>query len=309
MTTIKKLDEDLPLKIEWLHSFLGVATEGGFTKAARVLHLSQPAVSTHVRELETNLGTKLFEHVGGTVRLTRAGEAVAREARRILEDVRELRRTVSDSEGNVEGRIRVGASTTPGNYLLPALLGAFERKHPRVRADLRIGNTGRILDLLRVNEVDLGVVGLQPDASEFVSRPFAEDRIVLFASPDHSLARRPKLRLTDLARERLCLREEESATRALVEGYFARRRVSPEVLELASPETVKRAVAAGLGIGALSEVALEWELRLGRLAVLPVSDFELRRRLHVIHHRRKHLGRALGALLEALQAGGNAASR
>ncbi len=301
MTSIKNLDKDVPLKIEWLLSFLAVTEQGGFTKAARVLHVSQPAVSTHVRELENNLGTRIFEHIGGRVRLTPAGEAVAREARRILEDVRELRRTASDCEGNVEGLLRIGASTTPCNYLLPAILGRFERQFPRAKTLLSTGNSGQVLDLLRINEVDLGIIGLEPDPAEYVLQPFVEDEIVLFSAADHPLARRRKVALADLAKERFCLREQESATRKLVEAVLTRRKLSPTLLELGSPETVKRVVAAGLGIGALSRFALDWELRLGRLAILPVSDFQLKRWLYVVHHRRKHLTRALSALLEMLK--------
>ncbi len=303
MKSIKKLDDDQPLRIDWLRSFLAVIETGGFTRAARSLRLSQPAVSTHVRELEKSLGSRLFEHVGGRVRVTRAGEAAAREARRLLEDVRELHRTVSESEAGVEGLVKIGASTTPGNYLLPVLLSRFEHKYPRARAVLSIGNSGRIMDLLRLNEVDLGVIGMEPEGEEFTSARFVEDEIVFFASPDHPLARRRKVALSDLVSQRLLLREQESATRKLVEGWFSRRRTPPDVVELGSPETVKRVAAAGMGIGVLSKYAIEWEVRLGQLAQLPVADFSLTRWLYVVHHRRKHLSRGIRALLEILTGG------
>jgi DNA-binding transcriptional LysR family regulator len=300
MTTIKKADREPQIKIEWLHSFLAVTDTGGFTKAARTLHLSQPAVSTHVRGLETLLGARLFEQMGGRVRLTRTGAAVAREARRLLEDVRELKRSVTESEGGVEGAVKIGASTTPGNYLIPGLLGEFERKYPRARAVLTIGNSGKIMDLLRVNDIDLAVVGLKPDPREFVSKPFAEDEIVFFAATGHPLARRRSLVLADLASERLLLRERESATRKLVEAWLTRRQMSPPVMELSCPETIKRAAAAGLGVGMLSKHAIEWETRLGRLTRLPVADFTLKRWITVVHHRRKHLSRGIQALIEIL---------
>lgn len=300
MATIKLLDRDIPLKIEWLRSFLAVADLGGFTRAARTLHLSQPAVSTHVRELEENLGTRLFEHVGAKIRLTRPGEAVAHEARRVLEDVRELVRAASDSAGDVQGLVKVGASTTPGNYLLPGPLGAFERRYPKARARLTIGNSGKIIDLLRANEVDLGVVGLEPDPAQFVSRPFYEDEIVLFAGAEHPLARKRKVEVAELSGERLILRESESATRRLIDGWLARHRVEPEVMELGCPETIKRVAAAGLGVGALSRLAIEWEARQGRLKELRVPDLPFRRPLYLVHHRRKRLSRALQALLDLL---------
>jgi len=127
-----------------------------------------------------------------------------------------------------------------------------------------------------------------------------EDEIVFFAAADHPLARRRRLSVADLEGHRVLLREEESATRRLVEAWFTRRRLSPDVVELGSPETVKRVAAAGLGVGVLSRYAIEWEVRLGQLAALPLSDFKLTRWLFVVHHRRKHLSRSLRALLDIL---------
>lgn len=301
MTTIKILDREAPLKIEWLRSFLAVTDLSSFTKAAKSLQLSQPAVSTHVRELEENLSTKLFEHVGNTIRLTRSGETVAREARRILDDVRELQLAVADSETSVQGTVRIGASTTPGNYLLPERLAEFERRHPRARAALSIGNSGKILDLLAVNEVDLGVVGIEPDPAEFVARPFAQDEIVVFAGARHPLARKRRVPMADLSKERFLLREQESATRQIFESWRATHRMNPEVMVLGCPETVKRATAAGLGVGILSRHSIGWEVEERKLVELDVPSFPIRRWLHVVHHRRKHLSRTLQALLDILQ--------
>ena len=159
MTSIKLLDKDLPLKLEWLKSFLTVAELQGFTKAARALHLSQPAISTHVKELEENLGVRLFEHLGGRVRLSRSGEAAAREARKLLDGVRSFRDAVVETEQAVKGTLALGASTTPGNYLLPAVMGRFEKLYPEAKTTLSIGNSAQILDQLTANEVDLGLVG------------------------------------------------------------------------------------------------------------------------------------------------------
>lgn len=300
MKPIKLLDREAPLKIEWLRSFLAVMDQGGFTRAAKALHLSQPAVSTHVRELEENLGSRLFEKVGGKVRLTPPGEAVAHEARRVLEDVRELVRAASDSEGDVQGLVKVGASTTPGNYLLPGPLGAFERRYPKARTTLAIGNSGKIIDLLRANEVDLGVVGLEPDPAQFVAKPFYQDEIVLFAAAGHPLARKRRVSIEELSRERLLLRERESATRRLIDAWLTRHRVEPAVMELGCPETIKRVAAAGLGLGALSRLAIGWEVKEGRLKELTVPDLPFRRPLYVVHHRRKRLSRGIQGLLQHL---------
>jgi molybdate transport repressor ModE-like protein len=301
MTSIKILDRDLPLRLEWLRSFLVVAQTGGFSRAARELHLSQPAVWTHVRELEENLGTKLLEPVGGRERLTRAGETAAREARRLLEGVRAFREAVAESEAAVQGVLALGASTTPGNYLLPPVMHEFERRYPKARATLSIGNSAKVFERLRANEVDLGVVGIEPAGHEFTALPLCDDELVLFASRRHPRARRREVSPEDLARERLVVREPDSATRRLTDRVLARRGARPEVMELGCPETVKRAVAAGLGIGVLSRFSIAREVRHGELVELRSAGFPIRRKIYAAYPRRKHLTRLMTSFLELLE--------
>src|SRR6185436_15891637 len=128
MTTIKILDADSPVKLEWLRSFLAIVDTGGFTKAAKKLRMSQPAVSTHISELQKNLGAELFEKLGTRTRLTTSGEAIVVEARAILQGVRHLKVMAQESETGIGGLLTVGASTTPGNYVLPRVLAEFERR-------------------------------------------------------------------------------------------------------------------------------------------------------------------------------------
>src|SRR5437588_12905164 len=134
MTSIKLLDKELPVKLDWLRTFLAVAELEGFTKAAKRLRMSQPAVSTHIRELEENLHVKLFEKIGSRIRLSHSGEAVLGEARAIIQGVRHLRDMAHESETGIGGLLTVGASTTPGNYVLPRLLGELARPYPALRA-------------------------------------------------------------------------------------------------------------------------------------------------------------------------------
>lgn len=300
MTTIKRLNSDLPVKLEWLRSFVAVAETGGFTRAARSLRMSQPAVSTHVKELETNLSTRLFESVGGRTRLTRSGESALGEARRILENVRSLQSAVGESEKVVKGPLVLGASTTPGNYLLPPLMARFERKHPAARTGLVLGTTGRIFDRLLSGQVDLGFVGLPPSDPSLEGKPFRTDEIVVFAAADHRLSRRREIAPAELARERFIVREADSATRRLGDAWFQRHGLRPDVMEVGSPETVKRVVSAGLGVGLLSRIALEWEIRDRHLIELKVPGFPFKRELYVVHGKRKHLTPAMTAFLGLL---------
>lgn len=302
MKPIKLLDKELPVKLEWLRSFLAVADHDGFTKAARHLQMSQPAISTHIKELEENLGVKLFEKVGTRVRLSHVGEAVLGEARAVVQGVRNLRDVAVESETGVGGLLSVGASTTPGNYVLPRILGDYERLYPAVRTHLTIGNSARILDRLRANEVDLGAVGINPPSDEFVSRPLCDDELVVFAPLSHPLARRRnQLPLSELAKERFILRESDSATRRLTEGWFASQKMSPSILELGCPETVKRAVGAGLGLGILTKFAIAPEAGERDFGVLRVPGFPIRRSLYMVHLRRKRLTRTMTAFLDLLK--------
>ncbi len=302
MTSIKLLDKELPVKLDWLRSFLAVAELESFTKAAKQLQISQPAVSTHVRELEENLHVRLFEKIGSRIRLSHSGEVVVGEARAIVQGVRHLRDMALESETGIGGTLSVGASTTPGNYVLPRLLGEFERLYPAVRTHLVIGNSARILDRLRANEVDLGAVGLSPSPEEFVTRPLCDDELVVFAPLSHPLARRRvQIPVADLLRERFILRESDSATRRLTESWFANQKAAPAIMELGCPETVKRAVGAGLGLGILTKFAIAPEAGERDFAALRVPGFPIRRSLVMTHLRQKRLTRTMTAFLDLIK--------
>jgi len=302
MTTIKILDAESPVKLEWLRSFLAIVDTGGFTKAAKKLRMSQPAVSTHISELQKNLGAELFEKLGSRSRLTASGEAILGEARAILQGVRHLRVMAQESETGVGGLITVGASTTPGNYVLPRYLAEFERLYPAVQTKLVIGNSSRILDRLKANEVELGAIGLQPPSDEFISRPLIDDEIVVFAPTGHPLTRRRgEIPLSDLSGQRFILRESDSATRRHTENWLASRKFTPTVLELGCPETVKRTVAAGLGLGILTKFAVSAGAGERGFAVLRVPGFPIRRTLYMVYLRRKRLTRTMAAFLDLLK--------
>jgi DNA-binding transcriptional LysR family regulator len=302
MKPIKLLDKELPVKLEWLRSFLAVSEFESYTKAARHLQVSQPAVSTHIRELEENLGVQLFEKLGNRVRLSRSGEVVIGEARAIVQGVRHLRDMAIESETGIGGPLTVGASTTPGNYVLPRMLGKFEQLYPAVRTTLVIGNSARVLDRLEANEVDLGAVGIHPPADRFVAIPLCDDEVVVFAPSRHPLARRRgPIPLEDLARERFILRESDSATRRTTDDWFASRKVSPPIMELGCPETVKRAVGAGLGLGILTKFAIGREAGEQDFVALRVPGFPIRRSLYLVHLRRKRLTRTMSAFLDLLK--------
>ena len=291
------------LRLEWLRSFLGVVETGGFCRAALALRSSQPTVSTHVKDLETLLGAELLEKAGGRMKPTAPGEAVAATAREILDDVRRLKDSAAQSDVRVAGPLSIGASTTPGNYLLPSLVGRFERAHPEVRTRLWVGNSAQVLRGLLRNEFDLAAVGVVPSDAGLVIAPLGEDDIVVFAGAGHPLARlRGRIAPSECARHRFLLREEDSATRGASRSWFEKHRIHPPVMELGCPETLKRMVAAGLGIGVLSKHALEVGAGKSEFRVLHVPGFPIRRRLHLCRLKRKRLTRTVTAFLELAEA-------
>ena len=286
-----------------LRIFRAVARTGSFSRASKELFISQPAVSVQVKALEEFFGAPLIDRSGRGLRLTEVGQVVLEHAERIFNISDGMMEAVQDVKGLRAGRLSIASSTTPGDYLLPALIGEFKRRHPHVEVELRITNTPGIVRQLLQHETDLGFVGDPLEHDELEVLPFRRDEIVLFARADHPLVCGPEASLDELGREGLVLREPGSATRKWAEeglkGLGLHYKV---VMELGSNEAVKRAVAAGLGLGMLSRYALDVELASGALCVASVPGLSCQRWLYVAHNRRAHLTRAQRAFMDmALQ--------
>ncbi len=269
-----------------------------------------------VAELEESLGTPLFDRLPRGVRLTDAGETLLGYAQRIAALEEEAGRAMRELRGLQRGRLAVGASTTIGSYLLPALLGEFRRRHPAVALELTIGNTDDIKHRLIDRTLDLGLTeGAPPEDHELHTRIFHEDELVVIAPPDHPFAanapgkKRPRpITGRQLCSQPLIVREPGSGTREVVDRALASGQAQPKnvALTLSSTEAIKRAVAAGLGLAVVSRLCVTLELA-GRLLVeVPVRDIRLRRPLHELTLRARQASpsvQAFAALLEKLRAG------
>ena len=264
-----------------LRAFAAVARTGSFSRAAEELYVSQPAVSKHVASLEAELGTRLFDRSRAGVTLTPDGRSLADYVLRAEALLANARRAVgSDPETGV---LALAASGVPGTYLLPEPLATFHAAYPRIDVDFRLLTSGEALELVRAHRVEIAVVGGLDAPAELESEPLVEDELVLAGPP--ALGGR-RLRPRDLAGQTWISREEGSSTRAAVEaarwqlGLHAVR-----TLELPSWEAVKRAVARGAGITAISRFALELELQVGALAILDVPRWRVSRTISVIRAR------------------------
>jgi DNA-binding transcriptional LysR family regulator len=275
-----------------------VARHGSFTRAAEELYVGQPAVSQHVAALERSLGTPLVYRAGRGVRLTEAGQLAVDYGERMLRLAEQLRTGVDGLKGLMRGRLVVGAGQTPGDYLLPRVLGEFRRRHPGVSVELEIAGTARVVDWLLRHVYDLGFLGDHVEHRDLEVMPYVEDRVVLFVATDHPLAAAQTVRLDDVLATGLIVREPGSATRATGERALRAAGADPiPAMELGSNEAVKHAVLARLGVGMLSAYAVALEREAGRLVVLDVPAFDCWRMLYIAHHRAKPLSHAQAAFL------------
>ena len=283
--------------------FHAVAQAGGISRGAERLHVSQPAVSKQIKELEDALGIRLLERLPRGSRLTDGGKLLAQYVQRMAVVEEETARAIEEFRGLKRGRLAVGASTTIGAYLLPQVFGEFHRQHPDIELELEIANTETIQNQLMAGSIEVGLTEGLMEAEHLDSEVFHEDELVAIAPRGHPLLKQKRVTARELCREPFILREAGSGTRAVVERALGKRglKVKP-VLSLASPEAIKRAVIAGVGIAIVSRLAISCELQIGSLAVIPVKDLAIHRPLHLQKLRSKTPSPAVSQFLKLLHA-------
>lgn len=288
----------MAINVHLLKIFHAVARSGSFSRAASELAISQPSVSIQVGELERQFGVELFEPAGKSVRLTEAGRTCFDYAGRILALMEEAQRAMDEVKGLGRGRLLVGATQTPGTYILPAMLGRLKAKYPRLEIALRIDDPRRIQEMVLRQELDLAVTGWRVSLPDLEAVPMAADEMVLVVAPSHPFADLPEVAVTDLAREPLIMRERGSGSRELLDDalHQAGVYIAP-TLELEGVDAVKQAVAANLGVSMLSRCAIDLEVSTGRLRVVPVRDFKVERTIWLVRHRDRQLPRAAQAFI------------
>jgi LysR family transcriptional regulator, low CO2-responsive transcriptional regulator len=296
------------MNLHQLRIFVTVAKRGSFSRAAEELHISQPSASIQVADLERALGVDLFEQVGRQIHLTEAGRVLHDYARRILDLAEEARTAVSETAGLRRGHLAVGASPTPGTYLLPRIIAAFQERYPQISVALHIATTPEVGERLMRHEIDLGVVGGTIRTPGLQVEPFLDDEIVLVAALTHPLAAAGSARAIALRDHRVILPERGSDTRGAIDEALSAvgHEVSP-AMELAGNEAIKEAVAAGLGVAFLSRLAARTEVAAGRLVVIAIPDLVIRRRFSIIHLKDRRLSQAVRSFIEMMRASVSAA--
>ncbi len=292
------------MEIRDLQVFLAVTTRLNFTRAGEDVHLSQPSVSVRIRQLERELGVKLFEQLGKRVALTEAGRLLEPYARRVVAALDDARHAVEELKGLERGTVRVGASTTPGTYLVPGIIARFKRNHPKVEIRLSVKDTRRVEEGVLENDFDFGFVGGHLVSREVEVVPWITDKILLVVAPKHPLAKRRQVRIRDLKGEKFIFREPGSGTQAAVSAALHDIGIEVEsVMEADNPGVAKQAVQSGLGIAFLSHFAIGNEVRAKTLRAVNVQGLDIRRELKIVHRKDKHLSRAARALIETAHSG------
>jgi LysR family transcriptional regulator, low CO2-responsive transcriptional regulator len=285
----------LRVSIRQLEVFSAAARHLSFARAAETLHLSAPAVSMQIAELEATLEVPLFERAGRRISLTTAGEYFLVHARRLLANLKDAEDTIARLKGVQTGRLTIGVLST-AKYFMPRLMAGFMREHPGLDLRLEVGNRQALSELLARNELDLAVMGTPPRELDVRVEPFAAHPLGVIAAPEHPLAALPHIPPALLDRESFIVREPGSGTRAAMERYFADVRIKPAaIMAMSSNETIKQAVIANMGISFLSLHTTGLEVQTGLLNVLEVDGLPLVRRWQIVHLRAKLLSPAAEA--------------
>jgi DNA-binding transcriptional LysR family regulator len=284
-----------------LRVFYSVAKLLSFTKAAEALHMTQPAVTFQIRQLEDHFNTRLFDRTHNRVSLTEAGKKVYDYSQRIFELYDEMENAVREITGEIAGALTLGASTTIAEYMLPVLLGDFKAKYPDINLRLKVSNTEGIVSMVEHNVIDLGVVEGSVTNKNLVVETCRMDQLVVIVPPDHPLSKARRLQARELMAFPFICREEGSGTRDVINAYLVEQGISEQdmqiCLELGSPEAIKGAVETGMGLSITSRATLAKELKLGTLVAIEL-DPPLERPFSLVRQRHKFRMRAMEELLE-----------
>ncbi|HEX9000952.1 MAG TPA: LysR family transcriptional regulator [Blastocatellia bacterium] len=284
-----------------LHVFRLVARSGSVTRAAQDLFISQPAVSAHLKALETAIGEPLFERTPRNMQITEAGTVVLEQVNRLFALYEEIPAAIDAMRGRVRGEVIVAASSTPGAYLVPELLRQFQEQYPEVRPVLRVGDSAEVLQWLLDYQAPLGVIGEMNIAEDLKSVEIGSDFLQLVTAAGDSLCRVKQVKPEHLRGRTLLLREQGSSTRAGAQSLLGERLKEFErVVEVPSPEAIKQSVASGLGVAVLSSWATKLEEAAGLLQ--PVRDPLLRqsRKFFLVRRKDRVLSGSAAALWDCL---------
>jgi len=289
----------MKISLKQLAVFDAVARLGSVSKAANDVNLSQSAASMSLAELESHLGAPLFHRHGKRLSLNDYGRWLQPKAHQMLIQVKEIEQ--SSQQAFLQGSLKVGASSTIGNYLVPAIIADFVKLNPQVNIQLEVANTEQIVAGMQSMNLDIGLIEGPSHAPQLDTRKWQKDELVIFSSPEHPLAAKTPLGSEDLNEAQWILRELGSGTREVFSTITQDTLLNPSViLELGNSEAVKQAVKTGLGLGCLSRLTIEAEIAAGSLVQLPCDFLNFQRDFFIIQRRNSYQSHLLQVFLETL---------
>jgi DNA-binding transcriptional LysR family regulator len=288
------------LSLRQLTIFLEATRTMNFARAAEALHLTQPAISMQIRQLENAVGLPLFERVGKKLALTRAGELFRHHASRVLGELQDAEQALQAMKGLRSGQASIGLVST-AKYFAPKLLARFAAKHPQIDIQFLVGNREMLINALRDNEIDFALMGRPPEKLDALAEPIAQNPHMLVAHRTHRLVKARRFDFHELREETMLMREPGSGTRLVMEAVFKQHLFTPRrVVTMGSNETVKQAVMAGMGVSLLSLHTLELELRTREIGLLDVIGTPVMRSWHLVNMNAKKLSPGAGAFRQFL---------
>lgn len=292
------------MELRHLALFCRVVELGSFSLAAQEMGITQPAASQQVRGLEEHFQARLLDRGGREVTATDAGQVLYRHARHMLDDFEDAGREIDDLSELLAGRVDVGASTGPGEHILPTLIADFRARHPRVQVSLRVTDTREVIEQVLARDLELGVVGAVTHERDLVVQRLARDEVVMVCRADHPWAGRDDVTLDELRSAPLVVQQRGAGIRDVVERQLRERGIREDdldlVFEMGLNESVKNAVMAGAGITYLSKYAVANEVAAGTLSVARLQDFHIERYFSLVYSRRRSLSHAATAFVDYL---------
>jgi LysR family transcriptional regulator, low CO2-responsive transcriptional regulator len=290
------------MDLRQLEIIRAIADTGSFTAAGEKLHVSQSAISRQILLLEEELGEPVFHRIGRRIRITPAGESLLQLSHRVFQDLQETVSSIGDKRESLRGTMRLVGGMTVCLYVFPALLAEVRRVHPHLDLKITVGSAERSIAMLRSGAGDLGMITLPVEATDLVSVPVLEEELLLITYPTHPLAKKKSISPADLNRQDFVLFETGSITRRLVEGFFTREGIEPEIImETENVEIIKAMVRNGLGISIVPWQAAAADVRAGHLFCSRIAGHSLVRQTGWLYPKMSRLPRTVSEVLKVFE--------
>ena len=290
------------MDLRQLEIIRAIADTGSFTAAGEKLHVSQSAISRQILLLEDELGEPVFHRIGRRIRITPAGESLLQLSHRVFQDLQETVKGISDKRESLSGTMRLVGGMTVCLYVFPTLLAEVRKIHPHLDLKVTVGSAERSIAMLRSGAGDLGLITLPVEATDLVSVPVLEEELLLITYPAHPLAKKKSIAAADLDKQHFVLFETGSITRRLVESFFTRERIEPEIImETENVEIIKAMVRNGLGISIIPWQAAAADVRTGQLFCSRIAGHSLVRQTGWLYPKMSRLPRPVSEVIRVFE--------